>query len=84
LTTIYILQLRNLQDPLQGQGTTAYFFALLAISNQEILVTQIIKSEPAPVPEKVNTFCKYFIMQKIRIYKMKILFFHNFFFYSDI
>ena len=70
LTTIFLFQLRNLKelDLLQGQRTTAYFFALLAINNLEIRVTQMVKPEPEPEPVlgQVNTVWEYYRMQKIR------------------
>jgi hypothetical protein len=37
-------------DLLQGQRTTAYFFALLAINILEIRVTQMVKPEPEQEP----------------------------------
>ena len=66
LTTIFFFQLRNLKelDLLQGQRTTAYSFALLAINNLEIRVTQMV--EPEAVLGQVNTVWEYYRMQRFR------------------
>jgi hypothetical protein len=51
-------------DLLQGQRTTAYSFALLAINNLEIRVTQMV--EPEAVLGQVNTVWEYYRMQRFR------------------